>query len=348
MLKTGLAQTAVTNSWRWLVACLLALVLAAPQLLLAAGSSTIEHWLDRMSHASKALSYQGRFVYTRDGETSLLEIVHVVADNGSRERIVSLSGEAQELIRDQHGNVFLMNLGPPLLIDKGVRDVPLAVRLEQNLDRVLRNYTVELGERDRVAGRKTQVIDILPRDKQRYRYRLWVDLDTGFLTRSQLLSENGNVVEHIMFSDIELMDEPSEALLDAVLYGKDLVGASKNAVVTVSDDVHTEDLWQVSGKPLGFWRVDCEHSMALGAKKSVAYLMVTDGLASVSIYIEPLEDEEKALQGVSRSGALSAYGRILNRHQITVVGEVPPSTVKSIGDAVIQATMSLRTPEDQH
>lgn len=312
----------------------------------ASTSNEIKSWLERMSHASTELSYKGRFVYNRDGETSLMEVIHVVGDRGSRERIVSLSGEDQELIRDQHGNVFLMNLGPPLLIDQGGRDIPLAVRINANLDRLLENYKFELVKTDRVAGYKSQVITISPLDQHRYSYRLWVDINSGFLIRSQLLNEKGDVVEHIMFSDIELMSEPSETLLDAVLYGQDLVTASDGDVaVKTTATSNREMFWNVSGSPLGFWRAHSQDEVLLGDDKSVAYLMVTDGLASVSIYIEPVKERGNALIGVSRAGALSAYGRVLENHQITVIGEVPPLTIKRIGDSVIQNRMSENSLE---
>ena len=277
-----------------------------------------------------------------------MEIIHVVGNNGSRERIISLSGEDQELIRDQNGNVYLMNLGSPLLIDQGGRDIPLAVRINANLERLLENYTFELAEIDRVAGYKSQVMTILPLDKHRYSYRLWMDVKTGFLTRSQLLNEKGDVIEHIMFSDIELMAEPTELLLEAVLYEQDLEVASKNVVVPQEQSAMTDNqeaFWRISGSPLGFWRTHSQDQVSLGGKKSIAYLMVTDGLASVSIYIEPFKNSGNDLIGASRSGALSAYGRVINEYHITVVGEVPPLTVKRIGDAVIQARMSSRVPD---
>ncbi|MBL1293756.1 MAG: MucB/RseB C-terminal domain-containing protein [Thiotrichales bacterium] len=309
----------------------------------ASPSGDIKLWFERMAHASTELSYKGRFVYNRDGETSLMEIVHVVGDKGSRERIVSLSGKDQELIRDQQGNVFLMNIGLPLLVDKDGRDIPLAVRINANFERLSENYKFELAEKDRVAGYESQVITISPKDEHRYSYRLWVDLKTGFLSRSQLLNENGEVVEHIMFSDIELMAEPSEELLDAVLYDTDLIAKSRSAVIDkVVSSVDSEIFWNIAGSPLGFWRAQSQDEVSLGDKKSVAYLMVTDGLASVSIYIEPSKSKSDGLIGASRVGALSAYGRVIDGYQITVVGEVPPLTVKEIGDAVIQTRMSQR------
>ncbi len=330
--------------YRSLIFCL-AILLVPSSLAFANKTKHIEHWLDRMAHASEALSYKGRFIHEVDSETSLLEIVHVVADKGSRERIVSLSGEPQELIRDQHGNVFLMDFKQPLLIDKNVHEVSLAVRLKQNLSNVLKNYRFNFDKVDRVAGRKSQVFSIVPLDMQRYSYRLWVDDETGFLIRSQLINEKGKVLEHIMFSDIEIMKTPNNSLLQAVRYSDEFdVNSSRSDIPDNSNKVNQIDAWHITGKPSGFWQVNHNPNMLLGAKKSVIYLSLTDGLASVSVYIEPLKQPvKKMLSGVSRSGALSAFGRVIDHHQITVVGEVPPTTVEEIGNAVTRATVSLST-----
>lgn len=326
-----------------MLAVLLAAVLSG---VARAGDVTdVKPWLKRMSQASQTLSYKGRFVYTRDADTSLLEIVHVVVDDGSREKITSLSGEPQELIRDQKGYVYLMNAGDPLIVDKRALEAPLAVRIENHLEQLLVNYTVELAETDRVAGRRSQVITIVPRDNYRYSYRLWVDETTGFLTRSELRNERGDVVEHIMFSDIDLAAEPTQEMLHAVQEGVDLsAGAEEVAGLSAPAVTDRDDhaFWEVDGKPLGFWREHAEKDIRLGPKKTVAYLLMTDGLASVSIYIEPVKHGNHSQLGASRAGALSAYGRVLDDYQVTVVGEVPPATARTIGEAVVRAKMSQR------
>jgi len=236
-----------------------------------------------------------------------------------------------------------MNVGPPLLIDKGMRDIPLAVRLNDNLGRLLEHYCFELEKMDRVAGRKSQVISIMPIDNNRYSYRLWVDVETAFIIRSELSNEMGDVIEHIMFSDIELRKKPTDSMLEAVLYDEELVVANGNGSKAPLENANKhKGLWNVTGAPLGFRQTDSQDNVSLGTKKSVAYLMASDGLASVSVYIEPLKNAKNVLKGASRSGALSVYGRIVEDHQVTVVGEVPPVVVKRIGDAVIRSKMSQR------
>ena len=83
------------------------------------------------------------------------------------------------------------------------------------------------------------------------------------------------------------------------------------------------------------------HLSALSLRNELLILFLTgvehwvysDGLASVSVYIEEAHNEEK-YGGVSHRGALNAYGTMVAGHYVTVVGEVPRETVEMIGQSV--------------
>ena len=49
-----------------------------------------------------------------------------------------------------------------------------------------------------------QVLDIKPRDEYRYGYVLWLDQETAMPLQSQLIDDQGRVVEQILFSEIEI------------------------------------------------------------------------------------------------------------------------------------------------
>ena len=63
-------------------------------------------------------------------------------------------------------------------------------------------------------------------------------------------------------------------------------------------------------------------------------MVYTDGLASFSVYAERLTSEKEPFEGTSQMGAVSAFGKVVGEHQITVVGEVPKTTVEQVGQAV--------------
>ena len=64
--------------------------------------------------------------------------------------------------------------------------------------------------------------------------------------------------------------------------------------------------------------------------------MLSDGLSSVSIYSTVLPDGE-VFTGPASVGAVSTYARLIGQHHVTVVGEVPPETVRMIADSLAYA-----------
>ena len=71
-----------------------------------------------------------------------------------------------------------------------------------------------------------------------------------------------------------------------------------------------------------------------GKDNKSLHLMYSDGLASVSVFIEPGESSTHRLKGASSMGALNVYGKQANGVQITVMGEVPGATVAAIAESM--------------
>ena len=67
----------------------------------------------------------------------------------------------------------------------------------------------------------------------------------------------------------------------------------------------------------------------------------SDGLASVSVFIEPRSPQTEAMRGLAKVGAAFAYSRDLDGHQVTAVGEVPAATVEAIAEAVTKEEAAL-------
>jgi sigma-E factor negative regulatory protein RseB len=55
----------------------------------------------------------------------------------------------------------------------------------------------------------------------------------------------------------------------------------------------------------------------------------SDGLSSLSVFVEP-ETREEAFSGVSRLGAINAWGGQVEGFQVTAVGEVPAVTILGV------------------
>ena len=71
-------------------------------------AATASQWLHDMSAALKTLDYDGVFVYQHDGKLDVMRIIHRVDDGGQRERLVSLTGSAREVLRDDRSVTCIM------------------------------------------------------------------------------------------------------------------------------------------------------------------------------------------------------------------------------------------------
>jgi sigma-E factor negative regulatory protein RseB len=86
--------------------------------------------------------------------------------------------------------------------------------------------------------------------------------------------------------------------------------------------------------PPGYKRTVNESQYLDGGQSAVRHMVFSDGLASVSVFAAPRKKGKDVLHGLSRRGAVNAFGRLVDGYQITVVGEVPARTVELVARSV--------------
>ena len=87
--------------------------------------------------------------------------------------------------------------------------------------------------------------------------------------------------------------------------------------------------WHAEELPPGFRKVAHMRHDLDGDGVEAEHIMFSDGLASVSAYIEPVSGD--AIRGQSRIGPVSTFADVVSGKQVVVVGDVPPATVQAIG-----------------
>jgi sigma-E factor negative regulatory protein RseB len=64
----------------------------------------------------------------------------------------------------------------------------------------------------------------------------------------------------------------------------------------------------------------------------VQQMVYTDGLASLSVFIE--KQTEQAAQGETSMGAVNGFIYLVNNYSVTAIGEVPAVTVRQVAESV--------------
>ena len=192
-------------------------------------------------------------------------------------------------------------------------------------------YEIRGGERERLLGRKTRVVALQPRDEYRYGYRLWIDEETSMPLKTQLCSASGEVIEQIVFSNIDLPERIPDSMF------KPQVDASNYNWQRADRQLASNSspaLWEAMKLPAGFRMATRSVQTLPGSSEPATHLVFTDGIASVSVFVEPQRANSKGAEGPARVGSSSAFSTVVDGHQITAVGEVPPNTVQFIATQV--------------
>lgn len=295
---------------------------------------TAAQWLERMSEAAHTLDYRGTLVFQEGERMETVEIVHRMAGGDEQERISARSGAAREVVRDGNRvtciqpekNTVVETPGLPL---QGL----LGKEAGHGVERLAGSYVLKLEGDERIAGRPARKLKIIPRDHFRYGYRLWLDEESALPLKSQLIGAGEQVLEQVMFTKLEHGVPISAEAVAPTLSGE---RHSWEHQAPSGDESAEAGRWQVTLLPPGF-ELSLESGHTLPDHPTpVRHLLFSDGLASVSVFIE--KEGEGAARAKGRGshgvGAVHAFIDRRDGHRITVVGEVPATTVKMIGESV--------------
>lgn len=281
--------------------------------------------LQRMAHAMRGLDYEATLVYLHDNRLEAMRVIHLVAEGGEREQLISLSGSERGVHRDREQVTCTRSDRGAIGVDKPGLANELEFARNLSPDLLARNYQLRPLGAARVAGRRAEVIGIQPRDAFRYGYRFAIDEETGLLLKSELLGDSQQPIEQIMLTSLDL--KPQGLIPQAASGDPSGVGPPHEKSATGTVPPPELSPWSLESLPPGF-ELRVRDQWQDGSGKPVTHLLVTDGLAATSVYIEP--HGEEGLLGAARMGAINAWGGTLAGYQVTVVGEVPAATAQRV------------------
>ncbi|ASP39195.1 hypothetical protein CHH28_11125 [Bacterioplanes sanyensis] len=295
-------------------------------------------WLDRMSHAAKEQNYQGVLIYGAPERWETMAINHAVYDDTEYEKLVHLTGERREVIRRGHA-ISCSHPGDHAVRVNPTSSNPLNTELWRDLGDLESWYRLSLAGEERIAGRMTQIVRVLPRDQYRFGYDLWLDRDTALLLRSDLVRHDGVVLERLQFANVAIGIEMAKSEFEPDYEGHHLARHNHAEVSPVA----ATNAWQPGWVPSGFAPVNRGQSHG----RHLATLMYTDGLAAFSVFVDRLSNPEQSRTLRQQWGATAAIVHDVlgddGSYRITVVGEVPMQTAEKIAASVsVPALLTLQ------
>lgn len=298
----------------------------------AAESRSINDWLMRMHEASRKRAYIGTFVVSSGGAMSSAKIWHVCEGNQQVERVDTLTGAPRSTFRHNDQVVTFMPDHKVVRSEKR-ESLGLFPELLQSTDsRIADFYKVKPEGAERVAGVEADILLLQPKDTMRFGYRVWTEQKKGLVVKLQTLDTDGKVLEQAAFSELQL-DAPVKMDKLIQMMGK-VEGYRVEKPVLVKTTASAEG-WLLKAPVAGFKPMSCYKRPAAAAARADAanaeeplQWVFSDGLASVSIFVEPFDRQRHDKASSLSLGATQTITRQLDAYWVTVMGEVPMTTLQ--------------------
>lgn len=322
-----------TDLLHWPAVAMLSLALWQPAVAQTSASGpaarSLTEWLARMHEASRHRAYTGTLVVNAGSALSASRIWHVCDGRQQMERVETLTGAPRSTFR--HNTDVVTFLPEDRVAWKGKQDslgmFPELLRTPDNS--IPEFYGVREEGSERVAGHPTDVVHIEPRDSLRFAYRVWSEKKTGLVVKLQTLGEKGKVLEQVAFSELQLdapvsMDKLKRLMSDTKGYQVQQRVVRKTAAEAQG--------WRLKESVPGFRPMGCHTQESVDSSDDTASVSMqwvfSDGLASVSIFVEPFDATRHGEESVSVMGATHSLARRHGDHWVTVLGEVPQETLR--------------------
>lgn len=278
--------------------------------------------------AAQELDYSGVYTQYHNGALLSSRVVHVVDGTGERERVEILDGSPREFLTHNDTTQCLIPEHKVVIQQKSAKDRFPSLLLGEPV-RIPDHYRVQLDvSRDRIAGRECMQTELFPRDVDRYGYRLCTDAQSNLLLRVQTLSPDRNVLEQIVFTSLDMGDAVKHDLLKPSWDTKEwrIVEAAMAPVDLA------ERGWRIPFPP-GFEPL-MQVSRPFSQGKEVKQLVLTDGLAAISVFIEPYVSANNDVFETRQAtaGAVNIFRTRIGNHWLTALGEVPALTLRTIAE----------------
>ena len=303
--------------------------------------------LQRMSDADQDQNYQGTFILRKSDNLSTLRVTHGRDEDGVWESLEALNGEPRKVVRRNNKVISVFPARELVTIRLNAKKQPLHPQLPENIDQLELFYSISQLPDDRIANHQTLVVDLIPNDKLRYGYRYWVDKNTGMLLRCDLVAEDDTVVEQMMFTSLDYLVQVPPRPFDLKKFEhfeQQLLDEPE-----VDNNHNAPSQWVINTLPKGFMLTQStmRYSQTMLAERAesqgsddqknsqpdLLHLVYSDGLASVSVFIEKDQGTEQHLEGAATMGAVNAFGNSVDDYFVTVVGEVPEKTVRAMAQS---------------
>ena len=290
-------------------------------------------WLHRAAQASKQASYEGVYVHTNGDRISTVRVTHLTGAGEEHERIEPLDGpDTLEIVRRNDEMFCRFPDAKTVRLDPRITNRFFPAIIGAGADTISASYDVKLGKTERVLGYECQWIRLDPKDGLRFPQRVCSETGTGLILRAKVLNAEKHVIEQYTFTDLKLGDKAARTDLKSIFKARSKQWVSDGQ--PRDEAANAETGWAVTKAPAGFSKVAELKRTLPGRAQPVSQLVLTDGLASMSVFVEPNPTPTRTSEASSEDGTTTFFVRPMGDQLVTVLGEVPLATAQQVARSV--------------
>ncbi len=289
-------------------------------------------WLQKMAMAAQKLNYTGTFTYQSGGGAETSRITHLVDAGGEHERLEVLDGSPREVVRNNDEVRCFLPEDKLVIVEKRGQLKAFPALLPVSVNSLSDYYLIRKGDVSRVAGFDSQLIMLEPKDALRYGHHLWADVNSGLILKARMVNERSEIIEQFAFTQLQINGPIDRETLKPKFGKEGKTWRIHNA--RASQSLNAGNDWLFKAQLPGFKkRTGMKRQATRESGTETTHFVFTDGLASISVFIEPLGDQnaETATYSV---GSINVYKRVAGKHLLTILGEVPTTTLMHLGDGM--------------
>ncbi len=285
-------------------------------------------WLDRLSTSLKTLNFSTSFVVVKNNQAQPYHWFHGLDEQNKELEILSLlNGPRRDILRKDNIVSYIEPELPPYSVTSKQISGPIPAILAGDISQLENSYDFISVGRSRVLGRPAQLIRIEAKHGHRYAYWLWLDQKSSMLLKLSIVTKQGQQLEQIQFTHLDITDKPSESVLQ-------LQKTELPVLVDIPQEYQQQQLqWQVNWLPDGFSQINSNRHKISLTKQAVEFILFSDGLVDISIYVNGSKEQQRNAD-FAMDGATLVLNQVSNGIEVSVVGKIPSNTAKEIADSI--------------
>ncbi|MEN9771550.1 MAG: sigma factor regulatory protein [Pseudomonadota bacterium] len=309
---------------------------SAPAITAQTTESKPEQVIDRLQSAAQQLSFSGTFVHQQGPVLQTSRILQLRDAKRSGVKVQALEGSRHEIIRTaQEIRVYMPE---HRMVKRDRTDLARSAFpaiFVGTADGILRNYELVRGGSIRMADLEADEYLLKPRHDLRWPVRFWVDQQSGLVLKCQRLDFDGQAIEQAAFTELRFDPKVRASAL------RPSFQSAKDWTVHDASMSRLQPMPALRYKPevvKGFELIGVYQQPATGSEGGLPFAVrryvLSDGIATLSVFVQPRQANGAVAERVYRRGALSMISREVQEAWVTVMGEVPPETLRQFAQSI--------------